>query len=50
MLSSVRPRPVLAVLATMLTGLMLAVSAVSHSAADPARQVSMPSDGCPPSC
>ena len=47
---SMRPRPVLAVLATMLAGLALATSAVSLAAADQAQPVSMPSDGCPPSC
>lgn len=50
MQSSMRPRPVLAALATMVAGLALAASAVSYSAADPAQPVSMPSDGCPPSC
>jgi hypothetical protein len=47
---SVRSRPVLAVLATMLAGLALATSAGSLIATDPAEPVSMPSDGCPPSC
>jgi hypothetical protein len=49
MQSSMRPRPVLTALATMLAGLAMAATALSLAAADDPH-ATMPAVGCPPSC
>jgi hypothetical protein len=50
MQSSMCPRPVLAVLATMLTGLAMAATAFSVAPVDHPPHATMPATGCPPSC
>ena len=50
MQSSMRPRPVLTALATMLAGLAMAATALSLAPVDEPAHATMPSIGCPPSC
>ena len=47
---SMRPRPVLAVLAAILAGLTLATSAVAVAEHASPGTHAMPSGGCPPAC
>ena len=47
---SMRPRPVLAVLATMLAGLALAATTIVVTPSGASSPATMPADGCPPSC
>ena len=47
---SMRPRPVLAVLATTLAGLALASTTIAVTPGNPSSPATMPADGCPPSC